>query len=539
MHIYYVYRMSIKKIKENISKIFKIKNKKCWLPLSIMVVSIILWIGLRYTVSLSILNLEWLVVASVGMASWCWYCRLRIIACIILAGGIILAYQLFISLPSLQQSLEKAKSGSPPVWVRGPIIKAIHQGKDVHLHLAPAELFFKGERQRFFEIIVQLLSKSHSFNSFYHRRPIQLSGILTGADLENQRLAISLKQVLYHTSYSPLNSWYYFGKIVHQHLRNRAAYYLPAEIFSLYSPLILARTVSRSESLQLFRATGLAHLLAISGLHIGLLYWLGLALFRLIGRCSQHILLWIHFSNFCQLLTLAGLWLYVALIAFPVPALRAVVMLTILVVIRWLGQSQAPLYALLSTAFLFLCFRSAVIYDLSFQLSFVAVLYIILILPVLKNISRDVSYWRLVIIYIWNSIGVTGSVLVGIWPILLTHFHQLSLEVFWLNIIMLPMLAFLILPVCFTALFISLFNWQALPFGIWEKTAFQVVECVLRIWLDTLSEVHSWGGWATIQMELHWSGWQYGLYYLTTILLFRNLVLRILAQKKRRDSRKF
>ena len=84
---------------------------------------------------------------------------------------------------------------------------------------------------------------------------------------------------------------------------------------------------------------------------------------------------------------------------------------------------------------------------------------------------------------------------------------------------MLPMLAFLILPVCFTALFISLFNWQALPFGFWEKTAFQGVEFVLRIWLETLREVHSWGGWATIQLDLHWSGWQYGLYYLTTILL--------------------
>ncbi len=119
--------MSIKKTEDNISKIFKIKNKKRWLPLCIMAVSIIPWIGFRYTVSLSILNLEWLVVASVGMASWCWYCHLRIIACIILAGGIILAYQLFISLPILQQSLEKAKSGSPPVWVRGPIIKAIHR----------------------------------------------------------------------------------------------------------------------------------------------------------------------------------------------------------------------------------------------------------------------------------------------------------------------------------------------------------------------------------------------------------------------------
>ena len=519
--------MSKTKTEDKSSEIVKTKIKKPWMPIYIMIATailLIIWIGIRYTVSLSHLHLEWLVIASAGLASWCWYRHLRFIAATLLIGGAFLAHQLFITLPLWQQKLEHAKSASPTVWVRGKIVQAIKDGKDVRVHLAPGELFFQEKHQEFFEISVMLLSKSRSIKSFYRRRPIQFSGIIAGTDLQNQRLTVSLKQVLYHTSFFPPHSWFYFGQIVHQHLRNRAAYYLPPEIFSIYSPLILAKSVSRSESLQLFRATGLAHLLAISGLHIGLLYWLGLTLFRQVGRFSPRILLSIHFTDFCQFLTLAGLWLYVALIAFPVPALRALVMLTILLVIRWLGQLQAPLYALMSTAFLFICWQSAVIYDLSFQLSFVAVLYIILILPFLRNTSREVSYWQLVGIYIWNSVWVTGSVLVGIWPILVTRFHQLSLEVFWLNIIMVPMLAFLILPVCFTAFFISLLHWQALPFSFWEKAAFQGVEWVLKLWLETLSSFHDWGGWATIHMDLHWSGWQYGLYYLSTILLYRVLL---------------
>ena len=529
--------MSKIKTEDKFFEIFKTKNKKRWMPIYIMMVTVILftiWIGIRYTVSLSILHLEWLVIASAGMGSWCWYRHLRIIAAILLLGGIILAYHLFISLPFWQQRLEQAKSASPTVWIRGQIIQTIQEGKDVRVHLAPGELFFQGKHQNFPEIMVLLLSKSHSFKSFYQRRPIQFSGILLGADLQNQRLTITLKQVLYHTSFFPPHSWIYFGQIVHQHLRNRAAFYLSTEIFSLYSPLILARSVSRSEPIQLFRATGLAHLLAISGLHIGLLYWLGITFFKQIGRISPRIMYWIHFPNFYQVMTLVGLWLYVALIAFPVPALRALVMLTILVVIRWLGQLQAPLYALLATAFLFICWESAVIYYLSFQLSFVAVFYIILILPFLKNTSQNTSFLQLVGIYIWNSIWVTGSVLIGIWPILVTHFQQLSLEVFWLNIIMVPMLAFLILPVCFVTFFISLLHWQAMPFGFWENFVFQCVEWVLKLWLETLRIVHSWGGWATFELELNWSGWHFGIYYISTILL--NCVLQRIAHFRPKEE---
>ena len=170
-----------------------------------------------------------------------------------------------------------------------------------------------------------------------------------------------------------------------------------------------------------------------------------------------------------------------------------------------------------------------------FQLSFVAVLYIILILPLLKNISRDISYRQLVIIYIWNSIWVTGSVLVGIWPILLTHFHQLSLEVFWLNIIMLPMLAFLILPGLFYRFIHQSFQLAGIAVQFLGKNCLSGSGMGFKNMAGNFTRCSLVG---EDGQQFKWNcigvAGNTDCIYLTTILLLRNL-----AQKKRRDSRKF
>ena len=89
----------------------------------------------------------------------------------------------------------------------------------------------------------------------------------------------------------------------------------------------------------------MAHLLAISGLHIGLIYGIILGLVRWLGRLSNR------FYGISHLISLTGIWLYLLLIGMPTPAFRAVCMLSLLVAGRLLGQVHHPLYALFATAF--------------------------------------------------------------------------------------------------------------------------------------------------------------------------------------------
>ena len=95
----------------------------------------------------------------------------------------------------------------------------------------------------------------------------------------------------------------------------------------------------------------MTHLLAISGLHIGLIYGIILGLVRWLGRLSNRFLEFPRFYGINHLISLTGIWLYLLLIGMPTPAFRTVCMLSLLVAGRLLGQVHHLLYALFATAF--------------------------------------------------------------------------------------------------------------------------------------------------------------------------------------------
>jgi competence protein ComEC len=106
----------------------------------------------------------------------------------------------------------------------------------------------------------------------------------------------------------------------------------------------------------------MAHILAISDLHIGLIYGILLGLLQGLGRLSIRFMEHPRFYAFFQLISLSGVWLYLLLIGIPTAESRAVFMLSLLVVGRLLGQVHQPLYALFSTVFFFIFLNPAVIY---------------------------------------------------------------------------------------------------------------------------------------------------------------------------------
>ncbi len=471
------------------------------------------WVGYRYEATLNQLHLEWLLVIGLALCFWFQMRRLYVVALGLLVGtGWLLHYFLFI-LPSWQESLQPLENSSIPVWVQGKVMRFSQEGKEIKLRLNSVTLYLSDSHQKFPEIDIHFSARRSTPLRFYYRRSLQFNGTLATVRVNQNRLSLHLREVSYHDTLNPMSDWIYQGKILHQNLIQRAAFYLSEESQALFLPVILARNVYRAEPTKLFRKTGMAHLLAISGLHIGLLFWLGLSLVRQIGRFSESWLLWVHFPRLCQGITLFGIWSYLFLIAFPVPATRAALMLTFLLLARWSGRAHSPVQVLLVTAYGLICFNPTVIYDLSFQLSFVAVLYILMALPFFQTTSAWTPWWHRLGIYCFNNILVTGIVLIGIWPILATYFREFSLEPIWLNLFMLPLLAFLVLPVGLIVLGVSFVSRSSPPFGWLETQAFQGMEWVLQLWLEVLTQLHEWGNVGRVSVPLDWEGWHYLLYY--------------------------
>lgn len=161
-----------------------------------------------------------------------------------------------------------------------------------------------------------------------------------------------------------------------QNLRDRLASALLGSAMSEQSAAIVCAIVLGDSSaldpelLESYRGAGLAHILALSGLHVGILLMLtGIVLMplRLSGLRAAYPV--------CAVILL---WLYVLFTGMPASVVRAAVMATLMIAAGLLGRRYSPVNALAIAAMLILAFSPSALFEAGFQLSFAAVLSIML-----------------------------------------------------------------------------------------------------------------------------------------------------------------
>lgn len=186
---------------------------------------------------------------------------------------------------------------------------------------------------------------------------------------------------------------------------------------------------------QSYSNTGVVHVIAISGLHIGLIYWLLVQLFR-----PLHAL---KYAGWLQsLLIITGLWGFSLLAGGQPSVLRSAVMFTCII----LGQNftrQTSIYNTLAfSAFILLCYNPYWLWDAGFQLSYSAVLSIIVFMkPIyhllyIKNKLLDLA-WKL------NAVTLAAQILTL--PVTIYHFHQFPVCFLLANFVAVPLSSIIVL----------------------------------------------------------------------------------------------
>ena len=188
----------------------------------------------------------------------------------------------------------------------------------------------------------------------------------------------------------------------------------------------------------------------------------------------------------------------------PNPPYRAVFMLSLMVAGRLLGQVQQPLYVLFSKTFFFIFLNPAVIYEVSFQLSFLTGLFILWFLPLYPHPGENDVSWKRFAKYGLIRVAITAAVILGTWPVVASIFGRLSLETSWLNLIMVFLLGLLVLPSCLLSLFISALSLGNPPFGLLENNIFSLTELVVQGWVELLESLHNWWNWTSFNLTLDW-----------------------------------
>lgn len=196
----------------------------------------------------------------------------------------------------------------------------------------------------------------------------------------------------------------------------------------LHTLLLGERTMLNRESLQEYAQAGLAHLLAISGLHIGLL----MLLFRWFLQPLRHLP---KGQVFHHIGVIGLLWLYAFFVGGSPSVIRAVSLFSALQ-IGWLFDRKLPTTYLVLLSMAILLFVSPrLILHLGFQLSYLAVFGILFISPIFQ-----VKFNSTPLRWFWNLTVVSLAAQIAVAPLTIYHFNQFPGMFLLSNWVVLPLI---------------------------------------------------------------------------------------------------
>ncbi len=196
---------------------------------------------------------------------------------------------------------------------------------------------------------------------------------------------------------------------------------------------------------QAFVRSGTVHVLAVSGMHVGLIYVLLGRLFSLLGQGRAALLV-------RSALLLACLWSYAGITGGSPSVLRATAMFSLFVLAESLGRRQSSLNSLVAAAILLLAWDPGMLMQASFQLSFLAVLGILLLMRPIRALWQPKSWLP---DQIWSLVAVSIAAQVFTTPVSLLLFKAFPLWFLPANVVVVTAMSFAI----YVAIGFVLFHW--------------------------------------------------------------------------------
>lgn len=199
------------------------------------------------------------------------------------------------------------------------------------------------------------------------------------------------------------------------------------ETAGLLRGLILAdRSEIDFETKNDFINSGVIHILAVSGLHVGYLLLIFILIFGRFGIYSRSIL------------TIIGLIIFMLITGVPPSVFRATLMAIIIILTILFNRSTNIINSVFIAAVIILVFNPSEIYNPGFQLSFAAVLSIAIIYPKIQKTIYGLHLSKKWLEYILLFLGVSLSAQIGTIPFTLAYFSKLSLIALFTNLIVIP-----------------------------------------------------------------------------------------------------
>ncbi|MEO5591321.1 MAG: ComEC/Rec2 family competence protein [Chitinophagaceae bacterium] len=248
---------------------------------------------------------------------------------------------------------------------------------------------------------------------------------------------------------------------------------------------------------QSYSNTGVVHVIAISGMHLGLIYWLLTIVLAPLKKRK-------HSNRAVPVLIITGLWLFALLAGGGPSILRSAVMFTCIVIGESIERKTFIYNSLAASAFILLCINPFWLWDAGFQLSYTAVLSIVIFM---KPIYDRLYFKNKMIDTVWKLMAVTIAAQVLTTPVSMYHFHQFPVYFLVTNLLAVPLSSLIVLleivlcAISFIPVLVKpagiILHWliyvmnsfiehmESLPFSLWNGMQVNMLQVVLLFGLIT------------------------------------------------------
>ncbi|WP_369753034.1 ComEC/Rec2 family competence protein [Flavobacterium sp. WC2409] len=228
--------------------------------------------------------------------------------------------------------------------------------------------------------------------------------------------------------------WYYISKLRNSIIHNLEKNNFHKKELSVAIALIMGQRQDISpQIIQEYQYAGAIHILSVSGLHVGFILLFLTFILKPIPNTKKGALLKLVIIITC-------LWIFALIAGLSPSIVRSVTMFSFVAIGYHLRRSVNIYHTLLVSILLILLFQPSFLFDVGFQLSYVALFFIIWFQPLLASLWLPKQKLHK---YIWGALTVSFAAQIGTLPLSIYYFHQFPGLFFITNLIIMPLLSFI------------------------------------------------------------------------------------------------
>ncbi|MCF6347400.1 MAG: ComEC family competence protein [Flavobacteriaceae bacterium] len=277
---------------------------------------------------------------------------------------------------------------------------------------------------------------SHRFDSI--KRPLNpyqfnYKNYLVKQQVHHQISLKNTEYLLLKNDNHSLKGWAFFvRKKINTALKKHG---FKGDELAIINALLLGQRQEISKDIiQNYQNAGAVHILAVSGLHVGIILLMLTFLLKPLEKLKH--------GTFIKLvLIIILLWTFAIVAGLSASIVRSVTMFTAIAVAITLKQSKNIYKTLIISIFFLLLFNPNYLFDVGFQLSYLAVFFIVWTQPMLYKLWKP----KLKIVdYFWQLLTVSVAAQLGVLPLSLFYFHQFPGLFFVANLLIIPFLGIIL-----------------------------------------------------------------------------------------------